>query len=60
MGEAGFGDSICLGNADFCGVLCDPETRLSNSRDLGFLGIFGDDGFGELIDSGRGEGLGVA
>jgi hypothetical protein len=41
-------------------VLCDPETRLSNSRDVGFLGLPGDDGFGELMDSGRGEGLGVA
>jgi hypothetical protein len=58
VGEAGFGDSVCLGKGDFCGVLYDPETRLSNSRDVGFLGIPGEEGFGELIDSGRGEGLG--
>ena len=39
-------------------MLCDPETRLSDSKDVGFFGITGDEGLGELIDSGLGEGLG--
>jgi hypothetical protein len=59
-GEAGFGISTCFGNRDFCDVLCDPETRLSKSNDVGFLGTPGEEVLGELIDSGRGEAFVVA
>lgn len=58
--SAGFGVSIGLGSGGFCGVFCDPETLLSFSNDAGFLGTPGDDGFGDWMDSGRGDFLGMA
>jgi len=58
--ETDFGVSTWAGSGGFCGVLCVPETRLSNSADVGFLGIPGDESFGEPIGSGLGEALGAA
>lgn len=40
-------------------MFCDPDTRLSASKDAGFFGITGDEGLDEMIDSGLGEALGV-
>jgi hypothetical protein len=59
-GDAGVGVSADCGRGDLCGVLIEPETPLSLSREAGFFGTPGEDVRGEAIDSGLGDFLGTS
>jgi hypothetical protein len=53
-------DEACLEGvdwciADLCGVMSDPDTLFSESKEAGFLGIFGDEVCGDVTDSERGD-----